>query len=71
MDRAACIDACLARHGYSPSLRPRIERLLDGAEDRGRLRCCNSGCYVCSLTVLRILDEVEAAVPRTLTGVRS
>ena len=61
MDRAARIDAALARRHYSPALRGRIERLLDGHEDRRRLRCCNSGCYVCSTTVLEILVEIESA----------
>lgn len=62
MDRAARIDAALARRSYAPSLRPRIERLLDGQEDRRRLSCCNSGCYVCSAALLEILAEVEGGM---------
>jgi hypothetical protein len=59
MDRAVRIDQALARRNYSPALRPRIERLLDGIEDRARLRCCNSGCFVCVQQLLAILAEVE------------
>ena len=61
MDRVALIDAALARRNYSPILRERIERLLDGKEDRARLRCCNSGYFVCAQELLAILAEVEAA----------
>ena len=61
MDRGALIDAALARRNYSPALRERIERLLDGREDRARLRCCGSGCFVCSQELLGILAEVEAS----------
>lgn len=72
MDRAACIDAALARRNYAPHLRERIERLLDGREDRTRLRCCNSGCFVCAQQLLDILAEVEAAghpgIPPPATG---
>ena len=63
-DRAALIEAALARREYSPVLRRRIEFLLDGVEDRARLRCCNSGCFVCSQQLLEILAEVEAALAR-------
>ena len=63
MDRPARIDAALARRNYAPHLRERIERLLDGEEDRTRLRCCNSGCFVCAQQLLDILAEVEAAGP--------
>ncbi|HEX3135331.1 MAG TPA: hypothetical protein VHX44_17325 [Planctomycetota bacterium] len=59
MDRAARIDLALAKRSYSPVLRGRIERLLDGVEDRARLRCCNSGCFVCVQELLAILAEVE------------
>jgi hypothetical protein len=59
MDRAARIDLALAKRNYSPVLRTRIERLLDGVEDRTRLRCCNSGCFVCVQELLAILAEVE------------
>jgi hypothetical protein len=59
MDRTARIDQALAKRNYSPMLRQRIERLLDGEEDRARLRCCNSGCFVCVQELLAILDEVE------------
>ena len=61
MDRTACIEAALARRCYAPHLRERIERLLDGREDRTRLRCCNSGCFVCAQQLLDIVAEVEAA----------
>ncbi len=60
MDRRARIDQALARRNYSPVLRHRIESLLDGVEDRNRLRCCNSGCFVCVQELLAILAEVEA-----------
>ncbi len=59
MDRAARIDQALAKRNYSPVLRLRIEKLLDGIEDRERLRCCNSGCFVCVQELLAILAEVE------------
>jgi hypothetical protein len=59
MDRVARIDQALAKRNYSPVLRLRIERLLDGQEDRARLRCCNSGCFVCVQQLLEILAEVE------------
>ena len=63
-DRGALIEAALARRNYSPILRRRVEFLLDGVEDRNRLRCCNSGCFVCSRELLAIVTEVEAALPR-------
>ena len=59
MDRTARIDAALAKRNYAPELRERIERLLDGREDRARLRCCNSGCFICVQQLLAIVDEVE------------
>ena len=59
MDRAARIDAALARHNFGAHLRPRIERLLDGTEDRNRLRCCNSGCFVCVEELKQSLTEIE------------
>ncbi len=59
MDRATRIDQALAKRNYSPVLRERIERLLDGQEDRARLRCCNSGCFVCVQELMAILTEVE------------
>ena len=62
MDRAAIIDAALARRNFGPQLRPRIEGLLDGREDRARLSCCNSGCFVCVEDVKKILTEVEAVI---------
>lgn len=65
MDRVARIDLALARRNYSPVLRLRIERLLDGIEDRGRLRCCNSGCFVCVQELLAILREVEEGTADT------
>jgi hypothetical protein len=60
MDRATRIDQALAKRNYSPALQQRIERLLDGEEDRTRLRCCNSGCFVCVQELLAILEEVES-----------
>ncbi len=66
MDRAARIDHALAKRNYSPVLRVRIERLLDGVEDRERLRCCNSGCFVCVQELKAILAEVEGG--ETATG---
>lgn len=61
MDRRAAIETALARRNYSAALAERIERLLDGREDRTRLRCCSSGCFVCAQQLLAILAEVEAA----------
>jgi hypothetical protein len=55
------IDAALARRNLSPVLVPRIRRLLEGQEDRDRLRCCNSGCFVCVKDVRTILAELESA----------
>jgi len=63
MDRAARIEAALAKRNFSSELAPRFERLLDGIEDRTRLRCCNSGCYVCVKQIHAVLDEVEAGLP--------
>ncbi len=62
MDRTALIDAALAKRNYSINLRVRIERLLDGVDDRRRLFCCNSGCYVCTQELLAIVEEVERAL---------
>jgi hypothetical protein len=62
--RDALIEAALARRNYSPVLKRRIGFLLDGTEDRTRLRCCNSGCFVCSQELLNIVNEVEAALRR-------
>ena len=62
MDRAVLIEVALARRNYSSALRERVERLLDGREDRARLRCCGSGCFVCSQELLGILAEVESAL---------
>ena len=61
MDRAVFIDAVLARRNLGSQLRPRIERLLDGVEDRRRLGCCSSGCFVCVEDLKAILVEVEQA----------
>ncbi|MBA2481730.1 MAG: hypothetical protein H0V44_13790 [Planctomycetes bacterium] len=58
-DRAERIESALARRNYSPAMRTRIEGLLDGREDRDRLRCCNSGCYVCANDLRAILAEIE------------
>lgn len=60
-DRAALIHAALAKRNYSSNLRVRIERLLDGIDDRKRLFCCNSGCFVCTQELLAIVAEVEKA----------
>jgi len=60
--RGELIEAALARRNYSPVLKRRVEFLLDGVEDRTRLRCCNSGCFVCSQELLNIVNEVEAAL---------
>lgn len=60
MDRAVLIEAALVRRNLASHLRRRIERLLDGLEDRARLRCCNSGCFVCTDELLAVLMEVEA-----------
>lgn len=60
--RDALIEAALAKRNYSPVLKRRIEFLLDGVEDRTRLRCCNSGCFVCSQELLNIVNEVEAGL---------
>jgi hypothetical protein len=65
MDRATRIDHALAKRNFSPVLRVRIERLLDGVEDRERLRCCNSGCFVCVLELKAILAEVEGGEATT------
>jgi|GEM_PF-2945899 hypothetical protein len=59
MDRATRILEALARRDYSPYLRERIERLLDGREERTRLSCCNSGCFVCVQELIAILGEIE------------
>jgi hypothetical protein len=61
MERAAAISRALERRQFAAELAPRIERLLDGIEDRARLRCCSSGCYVCVQQILAVLAEVEAA----------
>ena len=60
--RDELIEAALARRKYSPVLKRRVEFLLDGVEDRTRLRCCNSGCFVCSQELLNIVSEVELAL---------
>jgi hypothetical protein len=59
MKREELIDAALERRNFGPQLRARIERLLDGAESREKLRCCNSGCFVCVLELQAIVAEVE------------
>jgi hypothetical protein len=60
MDREARIQEALARRNFSPFLSARIVDLLDGREDRTRLSCCHSGCFVCIQELLAILGEVEA-----------
>ncbi len=62
VDRAALIIERLKEHGLAPQLRPRIEGLLDGREDRNRLSCCNGGCYVCVFALKAVVEEVEAAL---------
>lgn len=59
----ARIEAVLARRNLSPILLPRIQRLLDGREDRARLRCCHSGCFVCVHELLAVLAELEGPSP--------
>jgi len=59
MDRAARIQEALARRNFSPYLGERIADLLDGREDRARLSCCHSGCFVCVLELQAILGEIE------------
>jgi hypothetical protein len=59
-DRDARIEAALTRNGWSPIVRDRIERLLDGREDHTRLRCCGSGCHVCVLALQKALAEITA-----------
>jgi len=59
MDRDALITAALAKRNYSANLHVRIERLLDGVDDRKRLFCCNSGCFVCTRELLAIVEDVE------------
>ena len=60
MDRATVIEAALVRRNLAGHLRRRIERLLDGVEDRTRLRCCNSGCFVCTDELLAVVIEIES-----------
>lgn len=55
----AAIDVVLARRNLSPVLVPRIRRLLEGQEDRQRLRCCHSGCFVCVEELKSVLTELE------------
>ncbi len=62
MDRDALIAAEVERHGWHPSLCAWIADLCDGRQDRTRLRCCNSGCFVCKRDVLAIVAKVESAV---------
>lgn len=62
IDRAALILHHLELRGLTPHLRPRIEALLEGREDRTRLRCCHGGCYVCVEELKAIVVAVEAAV---------
>ncbi len=61
MERRNLILIALDKRGYAAGLVERIERLLDGREDRTRLRCCSSGCFVCMQELLKIVAEVEAA----------
>lgn len=57
----ARIEAVLERRNLSPILLPRIQRLLDGREDRNRLRCCHSGCFVCVEDLKAVLAELETS----------
>lgn len=61
MDRLEAIRQAVDRRGWHPVVGERVARLLDGREDRARLRCCGSGCLVCVLELRRALAEVEAA----------
>jgi hypothetical protein len=61
VERRNLILIALDKRGYAAGLVERIERLLDGREDRTRLRCCSSGCFVCMQELLKIVAEVEAA----------
>ncbi len=63
MEREVRIQEALARRGFSPYLGHRISDLLDGREDRARLSCCHSGCFVCVQELLAILGEVEEGRP--------
>ena len=62
MERGKIIDEALERHQFGAHLRPRIERLLDGVEDRRRLSCCNSGCVVCVEKLQVMLFEIETVM---------
>jgi hypothetical protein len=66
MDRGTVIDEALERHRFGAHLRTRIERLLEGVEDRRRLTCCNSGCFVCVEDLKIVLREVETVLRATL-----
>ncbi len=68
MDRAARIQEALARRNFSPFLGERIAALLDGREDRARLSCCHSGCFVCVQELLAILGEIEEGREGPATG---
>jgi hypothetical protein len=68
MDRAARIQEALARRNFSPFLSERIADLLDGREDRARLSCCHSGCFVCVQELLAILGEIEEGRGGALAG---
>ncbi len=61
----ALINTALDKRGFSLILKPRIEALLSGREDRLRLRCCHSGCFVCVQELLAILAEVEGDAEKT------
>lgn len=61
-DRAEVIITCLKERGLTPHLRPRIEALLDGREDRERLHCCHGGCYVCVFELKAVVEQVETAL---------
>jgi hypothetical protein len=68
MDRAARIQEALARRNFSPFLGDRIADLLDGREDRARLSCCHSGCFVCVEELRAILGEIEEGRDGTAAG---
>jgi len=59
-DRTPLILASLDRHKLALWVRPRIEALLDGRENRAHLSCCNGGCFVCVYDLLAVVNEVEA-----------
>jgi hypothetical protein len=58
-NRDELITISLKRHNLAQWVKPRIDALLDGKEDRTRLSCCNGGCFVCVYDLLAVVHEVE------------